>query len=420
MPTARTRTPEIPAGSSLPLSLLVLVGCACGISLITFGVRSIFGLFTDPVVATHAWSRDVFALAIALQNLVWGLTQPFAGALVDRFGPVRVLAAGGLVYALGIVLMAVGTTPLELHLSAGVLVGLGMGGASYITVLGALGRLVPESRRAWALGVGTAAGSLGQFVFAPLGQAFIGGYGWQQAALVLAGFVLLVPLLATGLRGSPAASAGSGTGGGPSLAATLGSALRHPSYLFLLLGFSVCGFQLAFITIHLPPYLNDQGVSASVAGWAIGAIGLANVLGAYAAGLLAARFTNRRLLSVIYFGRALTIALFLVIPVSPWTVMPFATVMGLLWLSTIPPTSALVALMFGTRFMGTLFGLVFLSHQVGSFLGIWLGGAVFELTAGYDAIWWLTVAFGVVAGFLHLPIAERPAPAFAAAATAPG
>ncbi len=402
-----TLTPS--SGPAPRRALWILVGCACGISLITFGVRSIFGLFVDPVIETHGWSREVFALAIALQNLVWGLTQPFAGALVDRYGPIRVLVTGGLLYAAGVASMTVSTSPVELHLSAGVLVGLGMGGASFVTVLGALGRLVPAARRAWALGNATAAGSFGQFVFAPLGQAFISGYGWQQAALLLSGFVALVMVLALGVRGTPAPAVQEDGASVLSLGQTLHHAFRHPSYVYLLLGFSVCGFQLAFITIHLPPYLLDQGVSSTVAGWAIGAIGLANVLGAYAAGTLGNVFSNRGLLCGIYFARALTIALFLLLPISTGSVLSFAAIMGLLWLSTVPLTSGLVALMFGTRFMGTLFGLVFLSHQVGSFFGVWLGGLLFDMTASYDAVWWLTVAVGVASGLIHLPIRERQA-----------
>ncbi|MCC5857824.1 MAG: MFS transporter [Ectothiorhodospiraceae bacterium] len=391
-------------------SIVVLVACACGISLITFGVRSIFGLFTDPVAETHGWSRETFAVALAIQNLLWGLSQPFAGALVDRFGPIRVLATGAAVYALGVGLMAVSASPMGLHLTAGVLVGLGMGGASFVTVIGALGQLVPESARTWALGMATAAGSLGQFLFAPLGQAFILGYGWQHTALLLAGCVGLTVLLALGIRGNLQRTDGPGDNSPAlSLGQVLTIALRHRSYVFLLLGFSVCGFQLAFITIHLPPYLNDLAVSPSVAGWAIGLIGLANVVGAYAAGGLGATLSNRGLLAGIYFARAAAIALFLVVPISAVTVLLFSVVMGLLWLSTVPLTSALVALMFGTRSMGMLFGLVFFSHQVGSFFGVWLGGALFEITASYDIVWWLTVALGVAAGIAHLPIREERA-----------
>ncbi|MDX5433793.1 MAG: MFS transporter [Halomonas sp.] len=404
-----TASPAVPPSASSAPALLVLVGCACAISLITFGVRSIFGLFTDPVVETHGWTRETFAFAIALQNLVWGLTQPFAGALVDRYGPVQVLVTGAACYAAGLALMAVSASPLTLTLSAGVLVGLGMGGASFVTVLGALGKLVPASQRGWALGMGTAAGSLGQFLFAPLGQAFIAGYGWQTAALLLAGGVAMVLGLAFGVRGTLQAA---GVEQEPELTLrqTLGLAMRHSSYVYLLLGFSVCGFQLAFITVHLPPYLNDQGVDATIAGWAIGAIGLANVLGAYAAGMLSTRLSQRGLLSFIYFARAVAIVLFMSFPITNASVLLFATTMGLLWLSTVPLTSGLVALMFGTRFMATLFGLIFLSHQVGSFFGVWLGGRLFELTASYQLVWWLTAALGAAAGLIHLPIRERPAP----------
>lgn len=408
------RTPD--SGVSLHRSLAVLVGSACAISLITFGLRSIFGLFTDPVVQGQGWSREVFALAIAIQNLFWGIGQPFAGALVDRFGPVRPLAVGGVLYALGIAVMAVAPSPLELQLSAGVLVGLGMSGASYITVLSALGRLVPEESRSWALGLCTAAGSLGQFVFAPVGQAFIAAYGWQQAALLLAGFVALVPLLALGMHGRAATEAAPS----PEPELQLGEALRHAaghrSYWLLLLGFFVCGFQLAFITVHLPPYLNDLGVSASLAGWAIGVIGFANVIGAYAVGALEKRHSKRRILSAIYFGRALIIVFFITAPVSPWSLLLFAAVMGVLWLSTVPPTSGLVAVMFGTRYLATLFGLVFFCHQLGSFLGVWLGAVLFTLTGSYSAAWWLSIALGVAAGLLHWPIVEQRAQRFLPAA----
>jgi MFS family permease len=391
-------------------SIYVLVACACGISLITFGVRSTFGLFTDPVVDTHGWSRETFAVALAIQNLMWGVTQPFAGALVDRFGPIRVLAIGGIVYALGVGLMTVSASPISLHLTAGVLVGVGMGGASFVTVIGALGQLVPESARTWTLGIATAAGSLGQFLFAPLGQAFIMGYGWQPAAMLLAGCVGLTVLLALGIRGNlQQTDRVSANSSALSLRQVLTIALSHRSYVYLLLGFSVCGFQLAFITIHLPPFLNDLAVSPAVAGWAIGLIGLANVVGAYAAGGLGATYSNRGLLAGIYFARSAAIALFLVVPISAVTVLLFSVVMGLLWLSTVPLTSALVALMFGTRSMGMLFGLVFFSHQVGAFFGVWLGGMLFEMTASYHIVWWLTVALGVAAGIVHLPIREERA-----------
>lgn len=400
------------AAATARRAFLILIGCACAISLITFGLRSIFGLFTDPVVQTYGWSREVFALAIAIQNLCWGIGQPFAGMVVDRFGPTRVLAAGGLVYALGVAAMAVATTPAALQLSAGVLVGLGMSGASFTTVLGALGRLVPEERRSWALGIGTAAGSFGQFVFAPIGQAFIAAYGWQQAALLLAGFVALVPLLAMGVRGELAAATATGAEPALSLREALRHAFGHGSYLLLLFGFFVCGFQLAFITVHLPPYLSDLGVHASVAGWAIAIIGLANVVGAYGAGLLGSRYSKRTVLAAIYFVRALAIGVFILTPVSTVSVVLFALVMGVLWLSTVPLTSGLVAVMFGTRYMATLFGFVFFGHQLGSFMGVWLGGVLFAATGSYDVVWWLSIGLGVASGILHWPIVERRAPRF--------
>lgn len=401
-----------PAATRSGAALGVLIACACGIALITFGMRSIFGLFTAPVSASHLWDREVFALAIALQNLVWGLTQPFAGAMVDRFGAPRVLAVGGALYGLGVAAMACADSPLGLQLSAGVLVGLGMGGASYVTVLGALGHLVPPARRSWALGVTTAAGSLGQFLFAPLGQAFIDGYGWKMAALLLACGVALVPLLAGGLRGAAAGAAGEG-GSTPGFAAALRLAFGHAGYRLLVIGFSVCGFQLAFVTVHLPAYLGDLGLGGNLAAWALGLIGLTNVAGAYAAGVGGGRWSKPGLLTGIYLGRAAAIAALLLLPPSPALVLGFAAAIGLLWLSTVPLTSGLVAAMFGTRYFATLFGIVFFSHQVGSSLGVWLGGWVYTETGSYQLVWWLSLALSLIAAVLHWPISERPAVASA-------
>jgi MFS family permease len=401
------------AAAAAPLVLILV--CGCLISLLTFGVRSSFGLFTQPVSSTYGWSREVFALAMAIQNLAWGLGQPLGGALADRFGPARVLAGGGVLYALGLALMAFSTTPGSLHLSAGVLVGFGMGGASYITVLAALGKVVPPERRSWALGLGTAAGSFGQFLVVPLGQAFIAAYGWQVTVLLLAALAAAVPLLASafaGARPAPAMAAEPELG----FAQTLRAAFGHPSYLLLLTGFFVCGFQLAFVTIHLPPYLDDRGIGAALAAWAIGLIGLFNIVGAYVAGVLGARHSNKMLLSGLYVGRAVVTVLFLTFPITPVSVLLFAAGMGLLWLSAVPPTSGLVAVMFGTRYMATLFGIVFLNHQLGSFVGVWLGGWLYERTGSYDVAWWLSVILALAAALIHLPIAVRPAPRFATAA----
>lgn len=396
----------------------VVVASGCLIAVLTFGVRASFGLFTIPVSAAHGWGREVFALAIAVQNLLWGAGQPFAGALADRFGSARVLAAGGLLYALGVALMAVAATPLAMNLSAGVLIGLGLAGGSFTIVMAALARRVPPERRSWAMGMATAAGSLGQFLLAPLGQAFILAYGWQTALLLLAAGAAAVPLLATAMASG---AAGPGTAGEVDLGLkrTLAQAFRHRSYLLLNAGFFVCGFHVAFITVHLPPYLTDVGADPRLAAWSIALIGLCNVVGSYAAGVLGGRRSKPGLLATIYLLRAVVITLFILLPVSTPGVLLFAAAIGLLWLSTVPPTSALVAVMFGTRYMGTLFGVVFLSHQVGAFLGIWLGGLVYQRYGSYDLVWWASVALGLLAALIHLPIAERPAPRFAAGA-APG
>jgi MFS family permease len=393
----------------------VIVACGCLIAVLTFGVRASFGLFTAPISATQGWGREVFALAIALQNLLWGAGQPFAGALADRFGSARVLAAGGLLYALGVALMAVASTPMQMTMTAGVLVGLGLAGGSFTIVMAALARRVPPERRSWAMGMATAAGSMGQFLLAPLGQAFIVAYGWQTALLLLAGIVALVPLLATAMASTP------GSSGAPAeidlgLGRTLALAFGHPSYRLLTAGFFVCGFHVAFITVHLPPYLTDHGVAPQLAAWSIAIIGLGNIVGSYAAGVIGGRHSKRWLLAAIYGLRSVVIALFVLLPISPLTVVLFAVAIGLLWLSTVPPTSGLVAVMFGTRYMATLFGIVFFSHQVGSFLGIWLGGLFYEVYGSYDAVWWMAVVLGVFAALIHLPIVERPAPRFAAAA----
>jgi len=386
---------------------LVIV-CGCLIALVTFGVRASFGLFTEPISIARGWEREVFALAIAIQNLLWGLGQPVAGGLADRFGAGRVLAGGAVLYTAGTALMAVSTSALTLNLTGGVLIGLGLSGASFTIVIAAFSRLVSAERRSWAIGLATATGSLGQFIFAPLGQAFVAAYGWTTALVLLAGFIAMVPALALAL---------SGGGGPPSeeeddlpMRAALRQAFGHSSYALLAAGFFVCGFHVAFITTHLPPYLTDLGLSAGLAAWSIGFVGLFNIVGSYSAGILGTRHSPRLLLSGIYLGRAVVITLFLLVPVGPVTVVLFAAAMGVLWLSTVPLTSALVATFFGTRHMGTLFGFVFLSHQVGAFIGVWLGGAIESATGSYDAMWWASVALGLIAAALHVPIVERRAP----------
>jgi MFS family permease len=406
---------------------VVIIVSGCLIALITYGLRTSFGLFVEPLSEGHGWSREVFALAIAIQNILWGLGQPVAGAVADRYGSARVLAVGGAIYALGVALMAVSTTPLALNLTAGVLVGLGLSGGSFTIVIAAFSKLVPEDRRSWAMGIATAAGSLGQFVFAPVGQAFISSYGWATALLLLACFGATVPVLAAALRSRPADGTSSGSIE-PELPAreAVREAFGHGSYLLLVAGFFVCGFHVAFITTHLPAHLSDAaayshahgahtGGGPGLAAWALALIGLFNVVGSYGSGVLGGRMSKRKLLSGIYLSRAAVIALFVALPPSTPVVLAFAAAMGVLWLSTVPLTSGLVAVMFGTRYLGTLFGFVFLSHQVGAFLGVWLGGAAYEQTGSYAPVWWASVFLGVLAAALHWPIVERPAPGYAAA-----
>ena len=392
----------------------LIVVCGCLISLVTLGVRASFGLFTDPLTEAHGWDREVFAVALAIQNLLWGLGQPAAGAVADRYGPGRVLTAGAVLYAAGTALMALSTTPIALHLTGGLLIGLGLSGASFTIVIAAFSRLVPADRRSWAIGLATATGSLGQFLFAPIGQGFVAAYGWQVALALLGAFVALVPALAVALGGRPADDDHDEAPSVP-VNAALRRAFGHGSYLLLGGGFFVCGFHVAFITVHLPPYVKDLGLSASTAALAIGLVGLFNVVGSYAAGVLGTRHSPRLLLAGIYSARAIAITVFLIAPPSATSVLVFAAAMGLLWLSTVPLTSALVGMFFGVRHMGTLFGFVFLAHQVGAFAGVLLGGVIESATGSYDAVWWTSVVLGLIAAALHLPIVERGAPALAPA-----
>jgi MFS family permease len=400
---------SVPASRRFSPEFIVLAGCA--IALITFGPRAAAGLFQIPMTTEYGWGRDTFGLAIAIQNLLWGVGQPFAGAVADRFGAVRVICAGALLYALGLVVMSQATTPAALHLGAGVLIGFGLSGCSFNLVLGAFGKLLPEKWRPMAFGAGTAAGSFGQFFFPPIGHVLIEALGWHQALIIFAFSVLLVlPLsLALATRGADA-----GTAAGPralpnqSIAQALSEAFRHRSYVLLVLGFFTCGFQLAFITVHLPAYLKDAGLSAAIGGWTLAVIGLSNAVGSLSAGWLSTRMSKRYLLAWIYFGRAIAIAAFIMVPPTPVTCIAFGIAIGLLWLSTVPPTSALVMLMFGTKYMAMLYGFAFFSHQVGGFLGVYLGGVLYEAFGNYSVVWWLSVALGVASAVINLPIEERP------------
>jgi MFS family permease len=394
---------------------LVVTICACVIGMIAFGPRSALGFFLQPVTLANDWGRDVFALGIAVQNLLWGAGQPIAGGLADRFGVIRVLMVGAVLYALGLVLMAYATTPAMFHLSSGVLLGFGLSGCSFPLVIGALGKLVPESWRSTAFGAGTAAGSFGQFLFSPLALWLTDQVGWQMTLVVFAGLIMLIMPLSLALA-TPRSPAGAAVGIPPqSFRHALAEAFGHRSYVLLVLGFFTCGFQLAFVTVHLPAYLLDRGLDASAGAMTIAVIGLFNIVGSLASGWLGNRMPKRFILSTIYFARALSIVVLITLPPSVATTLIFGAVTGLLWLSTVPPTSGLVVTMFGTRWLAMLFGFAFFSHQVGGFLGVLLGGVVFEATGSYNPIWWLAVMFGVLSALINLPIVEKPVARMAAA-----
>jgi MFS family permease len=364
----------------------------------------------------HGWGRDVFALAIAIQNLLWGLGQPFAGAIADKYGAPLVLGTGAAMYALGLYLTSTATDPGMLYLSAGVLIGFGLSGCAVPAVIGALGKLLPDNWRLIAFGAVTAAGSFGQFLFSPLAVHFMDSYGWQNTLVIFSCVLLLViplSLMLIAPRRSGAASTALPT---QSLTQALAEAFAHRSYILLVLGFFTCGFQLAFVTVHLPSYLLDRGLSVEVGGWTLAVIGLFNIVGSLGSGYLATIMPRRYILSFIYFVRALSIVAFITLPASPVATLIFGAVTGLLWLSTVPPTSGLVALMFGTRWLTMLFGFAFFSHQVGGFLGVWLGGLVFERIGSYNAIWWLSVLFGLLSAVINLPIVEKPVQRLAQAA----
>ncbi len=405
---SRSSLPPSPStGSAIPAGLVIAAGCL--IAMLTFGPRAASGFFLLPMSRDYGWGRDVFGLAIAIQNLLWGIGSPFAGAIADRFGTVRVLCGGAVLYAAGLALMAYADTPGLLHLSAGVMVGFGLSACSFNLVLAAFGKLLPERWRSIGFGAGTAAGSFGQFLFPPLAAGLISSVGWQETLLVFGAIILMVmPLsLALSKRGSKQGPSATDLPG-QSIRGALSEALRHPSYIMLVLGFFTCGFQLAFVTVHMPAYLVDNGISPAIGATTLALIGLFNVAGSLSAGVLSTRFSRKWLLALIYFARGVAIAAFIMLPISPLTCMVFGAAIGLLWLSTVPPTSGLVMLMFGTRYMAMLYGFAFFSHQVGGFLGVWLGGMLYEATGSYNMVWWLSVALSFASAAINLPIKERP------------
>lgn len=403
-----TPSTRIPTHAPLTALWLVIV-CGCLISLLSFGPRSVLGLFLVPMTDAQGWSREIFALSLAIQNIMWGVGQPVAGAVADKYGTGRVLAFGGLIYAAGLALMAWAPSPAWLHISAGLMIGLGMAAASFSIVLAAFGRRVPPEKRPMVFGIGTAAGSMGQFLFAPMGRAFIADYGWEQALVLMGIIMLAIPMLAYALRGKSDSAAAADYIENQTLTDAVKQAFAHRSYILLVIGFFVCGFHVAFITAHMPAYLDDLGMDPALGAWSLALIGLFNVIGSLASGVIAGKYSKPIFLALIYLARAVIIALFLLLPVSALTVLVFSATMGLLWLSTVPPTSALVAIMFGPKYMATLMGIVFFNHQVGAFLGVWLGGRLYDTTGSYDIVWYLGIALGILAAIVHWPIKEARA-----------
>ena len=385
---------------------LIVIAAGCAISLIGFGSRGSFGLFLEPMTVARGWSRETFALALAFQNLLWGIGLPIAGAIADRRGAVGVIAAGTLLFAAGTASMVFAESSLWLILTGGFLVGIGMAFSSFSIALAAMAKVVGPERRSFALGIGTAAGSLGQVIFSPLIQAAISTHGWEIALFILAGSTLLMlPLAFTLPSGGPEQETeGPATG----LRHALGEALTHRGYVLLTIGFFVCGFHVAFIVVHFPAYVRDLGLDPIVGAYALSILGLFNIIGSFAAGLAGQRFSKRGSLCWIYAGRAVVIFALLMSPIAPATIYWFSAAMGLLWLSTVPLTTGIVAQVFGLRYMATLFGVVFLGHQLGSFTGVWLGGYLYDQTGSYDLMWQLGIGLSIFAALVHWPIDERP------------
>jgi MFS family permease len=387
------------------LSVQQVLLCGALIVTLSMGIRHGFGFWLQPIITEHGWTRETFSFALAIQNLAWGLAGPVAGMLADRFGAWKVLVGGGVLYGLGLLLMAVSPDPLSFTLSTGVLIGVAQSGSTYAVIYGVLGRTVSPEKRSWAFGVAAAAGSFGQFIMIPVETWLISHLGWQGALFLLAGAALLIVPLALGVRERSVAAF---SGAHQSIGQALREAFGYRSFQLLMLGYFVCGFQVVFIGVHLPSYLRDHGLGIGVSTAALMLIGLFNIFGTYAAGMLGQRFPKRYLLSGIYGLRAVAIVTFISVPLTPMSVYVFSAVIGFLWLSTVPPTNAVVAQIFGAQHLSMLGGFVFLSHQIGSFLGVWLGGRLYDATGSYDVVWWLAVGLGVMAMLANLPVRETP------------
>jgi MFS family permease len=393
MPQSNWRTP------------LVILICSGIILTISLGTRHTFGLYLQPITLELGWSRQTFAIALAVQNLVYGIATPFAGMLADRFGAARALIGGTLIYALGIALMAYSTTGVEFTLSAGVLVGIGLSCSGFSTVFGVVGRAFPPEKRTVALGIATSAGSFGQFLMLPYGQLLINQLGWHHALLICALTLVLILPLSTALSEDRKTLATAG--GRQSIPEALREAFGHGGYTLLCSGYFVCGFQIMFISVHFPAYLIDQRMTPETGMMALALIGLFNIFGTYFWGWLGQNYTKKYVLSVLYFTRSVVIAIFLMLPLTPHSVYIFSAAIGFLWLGTVPVTSGLIAHIFGVKYLATLTGIAFLYHQVGSFVGVWAAGYLFDVTGSYRLMWVLTIAMGVLAALINLPINDR-------------
>ena len=389
--------------------MLQVLACGAAIVTLSMGIRHGFGLWLQPITQAQGWTRETFSFALAVQNLTWGLAGIFAGMLADRFGAFRVLVAGAVLYGLGLIGMAYAPTPWLFALAAGVLIGVAQAGTTYPVIYGVIGRQIDPAKRSWAMGVAAAAGSFGQFLMVPIEGMLIANLGWQQALALMGLAVLLIAPLAIGLR-----EQGFTGGAAPVRNQTIGQALReasrYPSFQLLVLGYFVCGFQVVFIGVHMPSYLKDKGLTPEVASYSLALIGLFNVFGTYIAGSLGQKLAKQKILAFIYAARSVVIAVFLLVPLSPLSVYIFSSVMGLLWLSTVPPTNALVAQIFGVAHLSMLGGIAFFSHQIGSFMGVWLGGFLYDRTGSYDIVWYIAIALGGVAAALNLPVRGTPIP----------
>ena len=403
--------------SDTTLSITRVLVCTAAILTLSMGIRHGFGLWLQPVTQAREWGRGDYGLAIAVQNLCWGLASIFVGMAADRLGAFKVLVVATLLYALGLVAMAHADTVTLFVLSAGVMIGVAQAGSTYGVLYGVIGRNVPAERRSWAMGVAGSAGSFGQFLIVPLAGQLISALGWQDALVFLGLAALAMLPMAWALR-EPQFSGGAPIRREQSIAQALREALAYPSFRWLMAGYFVCGFQVVFIAIHMPSYLRDHGLEPQVASYALGLIGLFNVVGTYAAGALGQRMQKRYILSAIYLARAFTIGIFLWAPLSPTSVYVFASVMGVLCLSTVPPTNSIVAQIFGVAHLSMLSGFVFFSHQIGSFMGVWLGGYLYDTTGSYDVVWYIAIALGVFAALANMPVKESAiarGPALAAA-----